>query len=681
MLISERNNGRSIEDADKYNLIINHLALNPTDVFPSRNSRRFQFSWLTRFNWLRYSKYDNGGYCLTCVLFVRAGLSPGVDPGALVCKPFVNFRRATELLGEHAKRKYHKATLLSMEAFQGVMSQEQPSLAHQMDTTCQQLVDKNRAKFRSIVETVLLCGRQNISLRGHRDSSLDVEKSPNAPHGNFWALLDFPVSAGDTVLRDHLAKASAHAKYTSPAIQNDIANVLGDQIKQTILNQVRRAEFFSLVADEVTDSSNREQLAIALRYVDPDDLQIRENLVEFVECDAGVTGSAVAEKLMRFIQSSGLNSNKLRGQAYDGAGNMADKAKGAAANISSEYPLALYLHCTSHSLNLAVVKSLEVQSVRNMIGVINKVSWFFQAHPKRQQKLEETIDATALTTSVHKLKDLCHTRWVERIDAVQRFKDLFCSIVCCFELITTEGSKSWSPNSLTDASTLSLAITTTDFVSALVITSHSLSSLKPLTKSLQSESKDIVAAVQEIDILKHELVTKRQSVDSLHSEWFQEIEQLCRSINIEISLTRLCGKQRHQDSVTAQTPTQYYRRIITIPVLDHLISEIDRRFSEHHKTALLSLNLIPSIIVQKPIDEVQKLLKPLKELYTGDLEDDSFMTELNQWYLKWKSESEIHGAEVLYHSAQATSETYRYFFVSFVHSLSLLAHLRGHSAL
>ena len=63
------------------------------------------------------------------------------------------------------------------------------------------------------------------------------------------ALLDFCVSAGDTVsvLGDHLAKASAHAKYTSPVIQNDIANILCDQIKQTILNQVRRAEFFSLM--------------------------------------------------------------------------------------------------------------------------------------------------------------------------------------------------------------------------------------------------------------------------------------------------------------------------------------------------------------------------------------------------------------------------------------------------
>ena len=145
------------------------------------------------------------------------------------------------------------------------MSRAQPGRANLMGIASQQLVDENRAKLRSIVETVLLCGQQNTSLRGHRDSSLDVEKNPNSPHGNFWALLEFRVSAGDTVLRDHLAKASANVKYTSPAIQNDIANILGDQIKQTILNRVRRVQFFSLVADEVTDSSNREQLAIVLR--------------------------------------------------------------------------------------------------------------------------------------------------------------------------------------------------------------------------------------------------------------------------------------------------------------------------------------------------------------------------------------------------------------------------------
>ena len=48
------------------------------------------------------------------------------------------------MLGEHVKRQYHKAAILSMEAFQGVMSQAQPSIANQMDTASQQLLDKNR---------------------------------------------------------------------------------------------------------------------------------------------------------------------------------------------------------------------------------------------------------------------------------------------------------------------------------------------------------------------------------------------------------------------------------------------------------------------------------------------------------------------------------------------------------
>ena len=491
-------------------------------------------------------------------------------------KPLVNFRRALELLRLHAEKMYNKTAVVSFEAFQKVMTKIQPSIACQIDLASQQLVDSNRLKLRSIVETVLLCGRQNISFRGHRDSSCDVENCPNPPHGNFWALLDFRVSAGDGVLRDHLAKAPANAKYTSPSIKNEVADILGTQIKRNILDRVRRAKLFSVVADEVTDSSNKEQLALALRYVDPGNLQIREDLVEFIECDTGVTGSAIAEKITGFIQSSGLDPTKLRGQAYDGAGNMAGKTNGAAAIITRDYPLASYLHCASHSLNLAVVKSLEVQSVRNMIGIITRVSLFFHAHPKQQRKLEEAVDSIAPTSSVHKLKDLCRTRWVERINALQRFKDLFSSVVFCFESISAEGSGSLSSDSLTDASTLLTAITTTDFVSALVIISNSLNCLKPLTKSLQSESKDIVEAVQEIDSLERILTEKRQNVDSIHSKWFEEIDKMCRSMGVEPSLPRLCGRQRNRDNIPAQTPSQYYRRTVTIPVLDHLISEMNR---------------------------------------------------------------------------------------------------------
>ena len=475
-----------------------------------------------------------------------------------------------------------------------------------------------------------------------------MENCPNAPHGHFWALLDFRVSAGDSVLRDHLAKAPANAKYTSPSIQNKVADILGTQIKRNILDRVRRAKLFSVVADEATDSSNKQQLALALRYVDPGNLQIREYLVEFIECDNGVTGRAIAERITGFIQSSGLDPTKLRGQAYDGAGNMAGKRNGAAAIITRDYPLASYLHCASHSLNLAVVKSLEVQSVRNMIGIITRVSLFFHAQPQTTLQTRRSsrqycpphhpssnsktsaVRGGARGSTLYSDSRTCSPQWFPALSPSQ-LRGLVAGLL----------------TQLTDASTLLTAITTTDFVSALVITSNSLNCLIPLTKILQSESKDIVEAVQEIDSLERILTEKWENVHSIHSEWFEEIDKMCRSMGVEPSLPRLCGRQQNRDNIPAQTPSQYHRRTVTIPVLDHLISEMNRRFSEHQKTAFLGLNLILSILVKKPLCEVESVLLPLESTYTSDLQDDSFKPELHQWYLKWKKEEDTRVIQAL----------------------------------
>ena len=132
---------------------------------------------------------------------------------------------------------------------------------------------------------------------------------------------------------------------------------------------------------------------IVIRYVEPDTSYIREDLVTFLECDSGVSGEALAEKMLGFVTDH-LDPSKMHDQAYDGASNMSGRRNGVAARISSVYPLALYTHCASHSLNLAVVASFEAPSVRNMIGVVHRVSTFFFAHPKRQKKLEEAIQNT-----------------------------------------------------------------------------------------------------------------------------------------------------------------------------------------------------------------------------------------------------------------------------------------------
>ena len=86
--------------------------------------------------------------------------------------------------------------------------------------------------------------------------------------------------------------------YTSPDMQNQIINIIGDCIQQTILHQVQQAQFFTIIADEITDTSNKEQLSVVLRYVD-DSNNIHEDLVTFIECDTGISGRALADKILQ----------------------------------------------------------------------------------------------------------------------------------------------------------------------------------------------------------------------------------------------------------------------------------------------------------------------------------------------------------------------------------------------
>ena len=111
-------------------------------------------------------------------------------------------------------------------------------------------------------------------------------------------------------MRDHLASAPRNAMYASPDIQNQIIDIFGDHIREKILQRVRQAHGFTLIADEVTDCANKKQLSVVLRYVNPEDNCIREDLVTFLECDSGITGQAVADKMLSFLSSHKVDPKK-----------------------------------------------------------------------------------------------------------------------------------------------------------------------------------------------------------------------------------------------------------------------------------------------------------------------------------------------------------------------------------
>ena len=69
----------------------------------------------------------------------------------------------------------------------------------------------------------------------------------------------------DEVLRQHLSNPRAkNATYISPKSQNEIIDVIGyDIILARIVVKIKRAKFFSMLADEVS-SHNTEHLPICI---------------------------------------------------------------------------------------------------------------------------------------------------------------------------------------------------------------------------------------------------------------------------------------------------------------------------------------------------------------------------------------------------------------------------------
>ena len=254
----------------------------------------------------------------------------------------------------------------------------------QLSSKKAKLVAENCLKLRSIAATVIFCGRQALAFRGHRDDRLALmdEAPESINHGNFQALLQFRIDAGDEVLKEHLKTAGRNAIYTSKEIQNEMITVCGTIIQNKLLQRIREARFYSLIADEATDSANDEQLSISIRFVENG--TPNEKFLGFHECRSGVTGEAIAGDILEQLTEWQLEPQLLRGQAYDGAGAMAGRSKGAAARITSQYPKAVYTHCAAHRLNLCVVKCCSVREVSNMMQTADAVARFFSNSPKRQ---------------------------------------------------------------------------------------------------------------------------------------------------------------------------------------------------------------------------------------------------------------------------------------------------------
>ena len=171
---------------------------------------------------------------------------------------------------------------------------------------------------------------------------------------NLCQLLAFKTK-NDPELKEWLQQKTN--KYVAPVIQIELLQVMSNLVLREILTKIKSADFYSIMADKTSDSSNAEQLVICLLWVD-NNLETHEDflgLYSLSDLRADTMTNAIKDVFLRFD----LPFSKVRGQCYDMAAAMAGKKSGIATQIRKLEPRALYTHCYGHALNLTCNDSIK----------------------------------------------------------------------------------------------------------------------------------------------------------------------------------------------------------------------------------------------------------------------------------------------------------------------------------
>jgi len=605
----------------------------PSFPFPSSGTRKlkFQHSWLRRFNWLAYSQQEDGAYCKFCILFApQAGVGTNNQrSGRLVVEKYNRWKDALEDFAKHQATDYHKHCVIDANNLLQMARNEMQPIDVVLDSRLKQEIDDNRKGIIPVVETVILCGRQGLALRGDNDQgSIESLDLPVNNDGNFRALLRFRAQGGDQHLASHLLNCAHNAMYISPVIQNEIILACNELMLNELVCKVNAACCFSVLADETADVSGTEQLSLGVRYMDCASSTVNEDFLQFVPV-YDVTGKGLADMVSESLTKWGVDARYLRGQGYDGAAAMSGQFRGAQAYIRAVHPLALYVHCGSHSLNLAVSDACSVAPIRNCFGTITSVYNFLNT-PKRQEVLRNAVTSVTPKSQTTRLTQMCPTRWIARHDSVIVFLELLKPVLDSLETISEWRDK----DSSATAQQLLNSLKQPEFLISLHVVAKVFAVSLGLCRCLQKSDLDLAEALRLADGVLDVIDDMRSNCQSVFAELFGTVEQLCNDIDVELVKPRLSKRQTNRCNIVADTAEEYFRVAVFVPFIDSFSLQLKDRLLEHRSVLNDFMCLLPSKECLQPNSDQVAAIQRLADNYADDLgcSPDVAVGEQALWY-------------------------------------------------
>ncbi|KAE9528830.1 hypothetical protein AGLY_012405 [Aphis glycines] len=463
--------------------------------------------------WLSIKSYRNkveAIYCAICIAFSTSETNFSSE-----CTNFKNIYQSVE---KHEKSHVHNETIQSF-----IQASNHNSIEHLVNRNMMNLnrkqVNDNIHVLEQVFKIVKLLAKQNLAYRGTSNNealyNFDDESNLYANKGNFLELVHF-ASEQDAVLNNHLNLAIKRSKKRKQSTSTKERGSLVTLLSKTTVNKVIIAigqsmknimkkelgdQIFSTQVDSTQDIEASDQAAICIRYMCEG--EIKKRLFALLRVEKS-TGKALHELLKSYVLTNNIDFKNIVGESFDGAANMRGEFNGLHAYIKNQNEKSVYVWCHAHILNLCICDSCENIYLKNLFGLLNRLSTFFSESYKRMNVWIETLKKSNTNTGVKKLRKLQkidETRWWSREKAL---KWVFSGDDCLFTTVLSDldfvsNSSTFDPK--TSSKAASLRDKLCDF--NIILTAHLFLEIfkivEPTSKYLQTSNLDMLSAWEMVE--------------------------------------------------------------------------------------------------------------------------------------------------------------------------------------
>ncbi|XP_071060220.1 zinc finger MYM-type protein 1-like [Pseudochaenichthys georgianus] len=421
----------------------------------------------------------------------------------------------------------------------------------------------------------------------------------------------------DPVRKQHVGRvesgAGSHTHYMGKRIQNELIDSISSKILDTIVEEIKRCKYFSIILDYTPDLSHKEQLSVIVRIVSLEDKpQVKEHFLGFLVAEQS-TGERLTLLILKRLGELNIPFEDCRGQSYDNGANMKGENKGVQARLLQQNPRAFCVPCGAHTLNLVVAEAAKSSpDAIGYFGYLTKLYKLFSASTHRWDILLKHVKTT--------LKSWSETRWESRIKSVEAVKYQAGQIR---EALLEVRETTADPVVRVEAQSLAEEIGSYRFIICTTIWYDILYKIQHVSKLMQSPSMQLDVAVDLLKKTGDSLTCYRRTG---FSDAQTTAKEMCEEMNVESVLKqkRLRSTKRQFGYESPDEPIDDALKNMEITffnvVVDTALSSLDERFQH-----LEEVNNKFGVLINFPTtsnEELSKHCQTLSSALTHDGQPD-----------------------------------------------------------